>query len=35
MAATQRDEFASVIQSKGGKVAGLIEVLRQKVGQGG
>jgi len=35
MAVTQRDEFASVIQSKGGKVAGLIEVLRQKVGQGG
>jgi len=35
MAATQRDEFASVIQSKGGKVAGLIEVLRTKVGQGG
>jgi phospholipid transport system substrate-binding protein len=35
MAVTQRDEFASVIQSKGGKVAGLLEVLRQKVGQGG
>ena len=35
MAVTQRDEFASVIQSKGGKVAGLIDVLRQKVGQGG
>lgn len=35
MAATQRDEFASVIQSKGGKVAGLIDVLRAKVGQGG
>ena len=35
MAATQRDEFASVIQSKGGKVAGLLEVLRAKVGQGG
>ena len=35
MAATQRDEFSSVIQSKGGKVAGLIDVLRQKVGQGG
>lgn len=30
MAVTQRAEFASVIQSKGGKVAGLIEVLRQK-----
>lgn len=35
MAVTQRDEFASVIQSKGGKIAGLLEVLRQKVGQGG
>jgi phospholipid transport system substrate-binding protein len=35
MAVTQRDEFASVIQSKGGKVAGLLDVLRQKVGQGG
>jgi phospholipid transport system substrate-binding protein len=35
MAATQRDEFASVIQSKGGKVAGLLDVLRAKVGQGG
>lgn len=35
MAVTQRDEFASVIQSKGGKLAGLIDVLRQKVGQGG
>ena len=35
MAVTQRDEFSSVIQSKGGKVAGLIDVLRQKVGQGG
>lgn len=35
MAVTQRDEFASVIQSKGGRVAGLLEVLRQKVGQGG
>lgn len=33
MAVTQRDEFASVIQSKGGKVAGLLDVLRQKVGQ--
>lgn len=35
MAATQRDEFASVIQSKGGKVAGLLDVLRAKVRQGG
>ncbi len=35
MAITQRDEFASVIQSKGGKVAGLIETLRSKVGQNG
>src|SRR5690606_28290108 len=33
MAITQRDEFASVIHSKGGKVSGLIDVLRQKVGQ--
>lgn len=33
MAVTQRDEFASVIRSKGGKLAGLIDVLRQKVGQ--
>lgn len=35
MAITQRDEFASVIQSRGGKVAGLIDVLRSKVGQNG
>lgn len=35
MAVTQRDEFASVIQSKGGKVAGLLDVLRTRVGQGG
>jgi phospholipid transport system substrate-binding protein len=32
MAVTQRSEFASVIQSKGGKVAGLIEALRKKTG---
>jgi phospholipid transport system substrate-binding protein len=30
MAVTQRSEFASVIQSKGGKVAGLIDALRAK-----
>lgn len=30
MAVTQRAEFASVIQSKGGKVSGLIETLRAK-----
>ncbi|MGQ0585029.1 MAG: MlaC/ttg2D family ABC transporter substrate-binding protein [Reyranella sp.] len=30
MAVTQRAEFASVIQSKGGKVAGLLDVLRKK-----
>lgn len=35
MAVTQRDEFAAVIQSKGGKVAGLIETLRSKVGRDG
>jgi phospholipid transport system substrate-binding protein len=32
MAVTQRSEFASVIQSKGGKVAGLIDALRAKTG---
>ena len=31
MSQTQRSEFASVIRSKGGAVAGLIEVLRDKV----
>jgi len=31
MAVTQRDDFAATIQAKGGKVAGLIEALRQKV----
>lgn len=30
MAETHRSEFASVIQSKGGKVAGLIEALKSK-----
>jgi phospholipid transport system substrate-binding protein len=33
MAVTQRSEFAAVIQSRGGKVGGLIEALRQKLGQ--
>jgi phospholipid transport system substrate-binding protein len=33
MAVTQRSEFASVIQSKGGKVAGLIDALRAKTGK--
>jgi phospholipid transport system substrate-binding protein len=33
MAVTQRSEFASVIQSKGGKIAGLIEALRAKTGK--
>lgn len=31
---TQRDEFASVINQHGGKVAGLIAALKQKTGQG-
>jgi phospholipid transport system substrate-binding protein len=32
MAVTQRAEFASVIQSRGGKLAGLLEALRVKTG---
>jgi len=32
MSETHRSEFASVIQSSGGKVAGLIDALRKKVG---
>lgn len=32
MSETHRSEFASVIQSSGGKVAGLIDALRNKVG---
>ena len=32
MGVTQRQEFASVIQQNGGKVEGLIQALRQKVG---
>jgi phospholipid transport system substrate-binding protein len=32
MSETHRAEFASVIQSSGGKVAGLLEALRNKVG---
>ncbi len=35
MAQTYRSEFASVIQSKGGKVAGLITALREKTGANG
>lgn len=31
MSQTQRKEFASVIRSKGGKISGLIDVLRTKV----
>lgn len=35
MAATQRSEFASVIQRHGGTVEGLLASLREKVGSGG
>jgi len=35
MGVTQRQEFASVIQQNGGKVAGLLQALRQKVGRAG
>ena len=35
MGITQRQEFASVIESNGGKVEGLIQALRRKVGQMG
>jgi phospholipid transport system substrate-binding protein len=31
MSVTQRDDFAAAIQAHGGKVAGLIEMLKQKV----
>jgi len=34
MAVTQRSDFASVIQSRGGKVAGLLEALRDKIASG-
>ncbi|MGH6933505.1 MAG: MlaC/ttg2D family ABC transporter substrate-binding protein [Dongiaceae bacterium] len=34
MAVTQRSDFASVIQSRGGTVAGLLEALRDKAGGG-
>ena len=34
MAVTQRDEFASVIQRSGGRVAGLLDQLRQKLAAG-
>lgn len=34
MGVTQRSEFASVIQSNGGRIAGLIDALRQRVGKG-
>ena len=33
MVQTQRDEFTSVIQRKGGEVEGLLEVLREKIAQ--
>lgn len=33
MGVTQRQDFASVIQSNGGKIDGLIQALRQKTGQ--
>jgi phospholipid transport system substrate-binding protein len=35
MAATQRQEFAAVIQRAGGQVEGLLAALRDKVGAGG
>jgi len=34
MLISQRDEFASIISRSGGKVAGLIEALRERTGQG-
>ena len=34
MGVTQRSEFASVIQSNGGRIAGLIDALRQRVSKG-
>ena len=34
MLISQRDEFASIINQNGGKVAGLIQALKQKTGQG-
>jgi phospholipid transport system substrate-binding protein len=33
MAVTQRSDFASVIQSRGGKVKGLLDALRSKIGE--
>ncbi len=35
MGVTQRQEFASVVQQNGGKIDGLIQALRQKVGKAG
>jgi phospholipid transport system substrate-binding protein len=35
MAATQRQEFAAVIQRAGGRVEGLLAALRDKIGAGG
>ena len=32
MKVTQRDEFAAVIQRSGGRVAGLLAQMRQKLG---
>jgi phospholipid transport system substrate-binding protein len=34
MAITQRDEFAAIINQRGGKVEGLLRALRDKTGQG-
>ncbi len=33
MAVTHRSEFSSVIQARGGKVAGLLDALRDRVAQ--
>ncbi len=33
MSVTQRDEFAAVIRSKGGKIEGLLDALRRKTGR--
>jgi phospholipid transport system substrate-binding protein len=35
MGVTQRQEFSSVVQQNGGRVEGLIQALRQKVGKAG
>ena len=33
MAVTQRDEFASIINQRGGKIEGLLAALREKTGK--